>query len=298
MSTRGRPPDSAPRPITPPDPSLVTRPVPSHRAFRPTFSFGQGTRSDLPFKSVAELDNLPEADPASSNQLVYHRSLDSVLDLIELTCDQEFYINSHGIPGPTHTWGFWVFVTEYSPFTLEKIPRAMENLVKVTESYMDDSVPAYSNEAARRFKLDVIINKEALESASDDRVREEFKSFLRQLRLMNKDREEDQDRPDPMLGSTMVCLVLDKNAIDMLTDLEFGKKDTMKDYDAFKGKNIKVIAILWVRGSTEWPDSDGPPYRGVDACPIVFLRYLYYKLSHGAEGGVMEDIFPMQTTCY
>lgn len=245
-----------------------------------------------------ELDNLPEADPALSNQLVYRRSFDSVLGLIELTCDQEFYLNSHGIPGPTHTWGFWVFVTEYSPLALEKIPLAMGNLVKVTERHMDNSVPAYSNEAARRFKLDVIQDKEALEGASDDRIREEFKSFLRQLNLMNEENEEDRDRPDPMLGSTMACLVLDKNTIDMLADLEFGEKDTMKDYDVFKGKNIKVIDIFWVRESTEWPDSDGPPYRGVDECPIVFLRSLYYKLTHGADGGVMEEIFPMQTTCY
>lgn len=291
MSTRGRPPGGARRPTTPPDPSLTTRPVPSHRDFRP-LCFGQGTASDPPFRTPVELDNLSEADPALSRELTYQRSLDEVRKLLDLICDQALAANPDDVSCHIPTWGFWVFITEYSPFALENLSRAIKNLVKVTERNLGLSLPAYRSEAARRFKLDVVQDKEALEGASDDRLREEFKSLLRGLNLMDKD-----DYPTPMLGSTMACLALDEKAIDMLAALQFGEEDTMKDYCAFEGKNIRVIDVLWVREPTEWPDSDPNArlYRGADDCPIVFLRSLYFKLTNGS---VLDELFPLQNVCY
>lgn len=289
MSTRGRPPGSAPRPTTPPDPSLATRPVPSHREFRP-LSFGQGA-SNILFRPVLELDDLPEADPALSRRLAYQRSLDEVRKLLAVVCDQELDTNPDDVSCHIPTWGYWVFITEYSPLALEKIPQAMENLVKVTERNLGLSLPAYISEAAHRFKLNVIQDKEALEGASDDRIREEFKSLLRGLNLMDE-----KDCPRPMIGSTMACLVLDEKAITMLAGLQFGEEDTMKDYRAFKGKSIKIIDVCWVREPTEWPDDpNARPYRGVDECPIVYLRSLYFRLNNGS---FLDELFPLQNVCY
>ncbi|KAJ5404502.1 hypothetical protein N7509_004373 [Penicillium cosmopolitanum] len=297
MSTRGRPPGSAPRPTTPPDPTLTTRPVPRYRNFRP-ICFGQGTASDLPLRSVVELDGLLEAGPAPalSREKFSYRPIDRVRELLELVCDQELTTNPDEVPCGISTWGFWVFVTEYSSSVLEKVPEAMENLVKVTERNLLDSLPAYGGEVARRFKLNVVQDKEVLEGASDDRIREEFKSLLRGLNFMNE-----EDCPTPMLGWTMVCFVLDEMAITMLANLEFGEEDTMRDYKAFKGKNVKVVDLFWVRQPTEWPDSVVPnarPYRGADECPIVFLRYLYRRLTKETWGGTLEDLFPLQNTFY
>lgn len=115
MSTRGRPPGSAPRPTTRPDPSLTTRPVPSHRNFRP-LCFGQGTASDPPFRTLVELDNHPDADPALSRELAYQRSLDEVRKLLDVICDQEVAANPDDVSCHIPTWGFRVFNTEYSPF--------------------------------------------------------------------------------------------------------------------------------------------------------------------------------------
>jgi hypothetical protein len=115
MSTRGRPHGSAPRPTTPPDPTLTTRPVPRHRNFRP-ICFGQGTASDLPLRSVVELDGLPEADPALSRG--NYRLFDRVRELLDLVCDQELTTNPDEVPCGISTWGLWAFVTEYSSSVL------------------------------------------------------------------------------------------------------------------------------------------------------------------------------------
>jgi hypothetical protein len=131
--------------------------------------------------------------------------------------------------------GFWVFITEYSPLALEKILQAIENLVKVIERNLGLSLPAYTSEAAHRFKFDVVQDKEALEGASDDLIRGEFKSLLRGLNLMDE-----EDCPTPMLGSTIACLVLDKKAITILAALQFDEEDTLKDYCTFKRKTSEL----------------------------------------------------------
>lgn len=171
----------------------------------------------------------------------------------------------------------------------------MENLVKVTERSLGDSLLAYTSEAARRFELKVVQDQNALDGASDDRVREEFKSLLRGLNFMNED-----DHPVPMLGWTMACLVLDEMAIYMLANLEFGEEGTRRDYKDFQGKSIKIVDVLWVRQPTEWPDSvpNARPYRGVDECPIVFLGNLYLDLTKSTWSGALRELFPLQKYCY
>jgi hypothetical protein len=135
--------------------------------------------------------------------------------------------------------------------------------VKVTERNLGLGLPAYASEAARRFKLDVVQDKEALEGASDDRVRAEFKSILRELNFMNEE-------------------------------------DTVEDYSAFKGKNLIVDVFFGVREPTEWSDSDpnARPYRGADEYPSVFLRSLYLNLTSSTWGGALEELFPLQNRCY
>ena len=291
MSTRGKPPGSAPRPVTPPDPSLITHPVPSHRHHKP-ISFGKGARLDLPYRSVEELDELPEADAALSNDSYYRKSHDDVRRLLEVICDLKDFLKSDNTPVDIATWGFMIFVTEYSSLALEKLCLAMENLVKVTERSMSSTPPAYKNEAIRRLKFDLIQDKENLDGASDDRIREEFKSLLRGQSLMNE-----EDSPEIFIGSTVGCLVFDEKTITMLADLEFD--DSVRDYSSFKGNNIKITDLFWVRGETEWPDlPNARPYRGVDECPIVCLQSLNSEFSTSGFGGELEDRFPLQSKYY
>lgn len=133
-------------------------------------SFGQGAISDLPFRSLQELDSLPGADPALSDELVYSRERDPVRRLMKELCEHEKIYNGKGISYSNSTWGFRVFVTAYSSPALERMPQAIENLVKVTERGIGGGPPAYTSEAIRRFKLDVIKDEEALSGASNDRV--------------------------------------------------------------------------------------------------------------------------------
>jgi hypothetical protein len=65
-------------------------------------------------------------------------------------------------------------LTDYDQVTKDNLPRAMENWVEVTRrSQGADADPPnlYANEVFRRFKLDLVEDRDALESASIDRVR-------------------------------------------------------------------------------------------------------------------------------
>jgi hypothetical protein len=77
------------------------------------------------------------------------------------------------------TWGFYIFVTDYSAKVSENIPQAMETLMGVVQRGLRYwTCPPYAEEAFRRFKLDLVEDQAALEGASYDRIREEFRALV------------------------------------------------------------------------------------------------------------------------
>ncbi|KAJ6186225.1 hypothetical protein N7519_007526 [Penicillium mononematosum] len=135
MTTRGQPPGLV-RSTTPPDPTLNVRPVPSYRnfAFR---SFGQGAAvSDLTtVRSLQELDTLPEADPETSDLRFYSKRSDTVRNLLQQVEEHEQLYSGDEVLRRDPTWGFFVFVTDYSPTNIENIPRAMEKPSEIDRAH-------------------------------------------------------------------------------------------------------------------------------------------------------------------
>lgn len=182
------------------------------------------------------------------------------------------------------TWGFYVFVTAYSDSASEQLSQAIENWVKVVQRDLEYSatVPVYANEAFRRFKLDVIADKDKLDDASDDRIREEFRAQIRDLRLSD---DEDQIVPP---ARNMACFVLDEEKVVMLADLSL-PDDPMQEYELFSQKTVKVLDAYWHRPST----SNGSSYRGMGYCSITSLHWLYTLLTSGDR---IEDFHPLNGT--
>lgn len=144
------------------------------------------------------------------------------------------------------------------------------------------ALSAYADEAFHRFKLDVIEDQDALDGASDDRIREEFRALIRGFNLCD-----DEERFVPP-ARNVACLVLDEATISMLANLSF-PEDPMNDCKAFNKMTIKVVDIWWQHSSAH----PGSSYRGVGDCPIVSLDRLYLMLMSGGNSGAMEDLHPL-----
>lgn len=282
MTGRGKPANI--RPISPTDSSLAVRPVPWTRNFAAR-SFGPGAAADItttarPLREVQE-----QADPATYyDPTLYSPILDQGIDLfreIEGWEQVSFWEDKYVDRDPT--WGYYVFVTRYSESVLENIPRAIDNLLKVVQRGLRCyTLSTYGDEAFHRFKLDVIEDQDALNGASDDRIREEFRALIRGFNLCD-----DEERFVPP-ARNVACLALDEATISMLVNLSF-PEDPMDDHKAFSEVTIKVVDIWWQRSSAH-PESS---YRGVGDCPIVSLDKLYLMLMSGVNSGAMEDLHPM-----
>jgi hypothetical protein len=62
------------------------------------------------------------------------------------------------------TWGFYVFLTDYSAEVIQNIPQAMETLMGVVQRKLHSfTYPPYAEEAFRRFRLDLIEDQAAFE---------------------------------------------------------------------------------------------------------------------------------------
>ncbi|KAH6884286.1 hypothetical protein B0T10DRAFT_518379 [Thelonectria olida] len=277
---RGKDP-RGPRPVTPPDPTLTSRPVPRTRVF-PLETYGAGASPDI-LTSVKPLEVL-QAEPESAESR--NPFMDSIFHLLkEVTHWETVSQREDGYSVRDVTWGFYVSVTSYSDTALEKLPQALHNWVKVTErGCIRGTARPYREEAIKRFKLDVIKDEEALQGASDDRVREEFRAQIRGLQLT----DDDYPRLPPPARNTH-CFVLDEASIAMLADLEF-PEDPEDDYGAFGGKNIKFIDGNWERPKESHSFST---YRGVGYVAITGLAWVYTLLS---SGDFMEDWHPLNGT--
>ncbi|KAF4962660.1 hypothetical protein FSARC_9221 [Fusarium sarcochroum] len=267
MTGRGRAGNPLPPLLPPRDPTLETRPVPRERLFT-VQSFGPGASPDIrsEVQSIKELRASVESETGVEN----HGSLAELLGRVEVAEISETHFEDP-------TWGFYVFVTSYTTDAIENLAPAMSTVVEtMRRTIFSWGHPALAAETYKRFKLDVIQDKEALEDASDDRIREEFSSFIRGLGLW--DEEEYEGFPS--------------GPFDLGLSLPDDDDDDEDNYKAFKSVGIKILDRVWRR-----PASGRMHYPGVDICPIKDLPLLYRDTSMG-DSGAIEDLYPLYKWYY
>ncbi|KAF7588001.1 hypothetical protein BBP40_006430 [Aspergillus hancockii] len=100
----------------------------------------------------------------------------------------------------------------------------IQSLVQADHCNVRHYAPSlYVDEILQRFKLDVIEDQNALEGASDDRVRAEFRVHVPLRFALHSNR-------------TKTRIPASSNLANLL-DVE----DTMHDWPAFKNQNVKVV---------------------------------------------------------
>ena len=125
-----------PRPTTPTDQTLASRPVPRKKAF-PVLSFGPGTTIDT---SPAAFNNWNGYELQA-----YWKEFECVA---APSLGEDLYENARLLQEPRHseacvwrddgtftpqpTWGYYVFLTDYDQVTKDSLPCAVENWVEVT----------------------------------------------------------------------------------------------------------------------------------------------------------------------
>ncbi|KAF5671746.1 hypothetical protein FHETE_3959 [Fusarium heterosporum] len=285
MTDRGVASNPAPPLLPPQDPTLETRPVPRERLL-PIQSFGPGAAPDI-HSTVQPIRDLQ----TRVNSQSYNDKYGAVIQLLQ-TVERNLHhgpdVSGSGLGEPT--WGFYVFVTAYSAEAREKLPSALKIMVEISRrAFSIEAHPDFAAEAYKRFKLDVIQDKEALGDASDDRIRNEFDSLTRALGLWD-DAEHCPDGP-VRPGRYVVCLVLDEAQILKLASLSF-PEDPNNDYDALQDIGVKVVDRLWRR-----PANGRGSYPGFDICPVNSLAQLYHHTSAGDPGAIM-DMYPLYEEFY
>ncbi|CAD0086543.1 unnamed protein product [Aureobasidium vineae] len=292
MTGRGRAAALPARPVPPADQTLTTRPVPRRRKFSPR-SFGPGAASDSRDRVHSIRDLLSSADettyiPTRTHGLTvtsYSPNGDDVRHLLKDCADWESvsFRSDERMPPPDPTWGFVLFVTAYDDLSQERPPQAVENWTRVQERKLENgyTLPVFATEAWQRFKLDIIEDQEALDGASYDRVRAEFRALVRDKELSD---DEDQFLPP---ARNQACMVLDAAAITMLAGLKF-PEELKDDQTEFEDKKIKVVDVQWNR-----PQSTTSSYRGTGQLSITALARFYHLLTSGPEGGYMEEMHPL-----
>ncbi|KAF4440749.1 hypothetical protein F53441_12219 [Fusarium austroafricanum] len=293
----------------PRDPSLEIRLVPHKRSFN-VRSFGPGADPAIQriARAVSDVDlNIRASDysddPVFDSQvfererpfnrwirdnedwLGYKKRSDDVrklLSAIEAYQDKARGPLSQTAPDPT--WGYFVFVTSYSDRALQELEQAVEALIQITLRSLRQMSPSlYSEEAAKRFKLDLIEDKEGLNNASEDRVREEFRAHLRSLGML------EDDIMFRGIGSSRfsTCILLDEQMIRKLASISLSL-DLDKDERLFAMTSVRMVDPKWDYPVGPYPeaiDDDGVPYRGGDDCPITGLAELYRIM----EGDLMGE---------
>lgn len=300
MSGSGRGLPLITRPISPLDQTLTTRPVPRERSFTgQSFGFGAAARTEKTARSVKEIDQ--EALHSFPGDT---KSDNIIRDLLKQVERWEDVRSNNGkmVLDRDPTWGFYVFLTNYSAEGFKNVPQAIGILMDVVQRELHSSTyPPYAEEAFRRFRLDLIEDQAALEGATYDRIRAEFEALiqlkLRDLKSSTETFLEDDFDLWPR-ARYMACLVLDEQAVSMLVnvpqfeDLE-GRYRTEEQERFLTTKVVlKVIDRFWDRPPTGTLVHED--YRGVVDCPIGQLALLYRELTANSGTGAVEEFYEHQ----
>ncbi|ESU12401.1 hypothetical protein FGSG_12905 [Fusarium graminearum PH-1] len=139
-------------------------------------------------------------------------------------------------------------------------------------------------EVSKRFKLDAIQNREALEDASEDRVREEFRAQLRGLGMR------EGDIMSRVTGSnhSSACILLDGCAISQLSCISLPLNEEENEID--NGVYVTMIDPKWDYPIQPYPNTvkGCATYLGEDECPAEYLAKLYIIME-----GDMTKVYPM-----
>jgi hypothetical protein len=173
------------------------------------------------------------------------------------------------------TWGFCVMLVDYSPAARENVERAMDNLLRLQEQVLGANAnppDVYADEIYRRMRFDLLEDRDALEGASFDRVRQCYLAYLRELDLWD---DTGRYRPEPQRYH--VCLVLDASNIEMLVNLPF------RDVKASGTCKLSAGDVSWRR-----PETTNDPYRGVRETAVDMLINTYKALDVENLGDIIE----------
>ncbi|KAL6362866.1 hypothetical protein LRP88_04180 [Fusarium phalaenopsidis] len=272
MTGRGKAGTPAPPRLPLRDLTLTTRPVPPERLFN-VRSVGPGAASDIRSTAESFQDLKDRAGPFSDSD----------------ECGQAWYLLRKLRRQSDPTWGYYVFVTSYTEAAMKGLEPAAQKLVEVVHRiFAENAHPALGAEAYKRFKLDLVQDREALDGASDDRVREEFNALLRGHGLWPAGCS---DSGPFMPARHFVCFVFDEATILELESLSFPDK-LEEDYKALENVRIKILDRAWQR-----PKSGRSSYPGVDDCPVQGLVGVYYLTGNG-DSNSMKDMYPMSSCFY
>jgi len=172
-----------------PDPTLKSRPVPRERDYHMR-SVGPGSTPQVRenYQPVKEL--LQQASNYGLEPQIYFE--EDIRQLLEfLTSEHEIdFREDDSFIEPT--WGPTIMVTAYSEKAKQNLDQALSNLVEACRRFLfkDPLFEPWARETFNRLKFEVIEDKESLENASDDRVREDFNAHVRSLRLFGDLKDE------------------------------------------------------------------------------------------------------------
>ncbi|CAF3452196.1 hypothetical protein FGSG_07795 [Fusarium graminearum PH-1] len=302
MTSRGPKP---PILLPPPDPTLKSRPVPQERHFL-VRSFGDGGLPDARqnFLSIEELKKQQADAGAIGNRWSVEVDAKRLYEL--LMEDEDTDLSEDGLITGEKTWGPTIVVTTYSDKASKDLDQAITNLVETIRRYFlrCPQTALFAREAVKRLELKVLEDKDLLENASDDRVREEFNAYVRTLRLFPADLRWEKDaqrwhkdnlnRPSAPLRYGY-CILLDEETIGTLAGINF-PDDLNIDKRLLKDISVKLVDRGW-RYPEEADNRYGHDpavaevYRGTDMCPLIDLPLIcadYHNWQH------LDDMFPLR----
>jgi hypothetical protein len=268
MTSRRNPP---PRPTTPPDPTLLLRPPPWKCRF-PLRSFGPAAAADIKQRttSIGALDLQADATTGAS----YAESSCNLLEnLTKWESGASWYDGKMIEEDPT--WGFCVVLVAYSQAARDNVERSMDNLPRLQEQVLGasaDSPDVYADEIYRRMRFDLLEDRDALEGASFDRVRQRYFAHLRELGLWD-----DTGRYYPQAQRYHICLVLGAGKIEMLVNLLF------RNVEVSGTCKLPAVEIFWKR-----PATANDLYHGIREIAVDMLIDTYEALDTENLGDVIE----------
>lgn len=261
MTSRTNPPRGSPSPN---DPSLESRPAPRKRVF-PVRSFGPGATPDIGQRITSYRDIDRAAGTTDDPEDLIAEDHRDLLKAIEKWQNVSWRDDDRPVE-PDPTWGYFLFLTDYTQAVRDAVTQALDNLVKVQQRRLGADTTAsdaYAKEAYQRLKFSVIEDRAALEDASADRVRECFRTHVRGLEISDNE----EDYPPPALNN--VCLMLDSTEIEMLANLTFSD-DRLEEARVFRERKLPAVDIWWTR-----PATTRSTYRGVRDLAINSLARVY-----------------------